>query len=393
MISHEEAIELIINSANQKNRIEKISIFDSLNRILAVDVSSDINMPPFDKSAMDGYACRFEDKNQPLTVLEVIPAGAIPSKKINKNECSKIMTGAIIPDGADYVIKVEDTRELSSNVIQSNVSSPARNICYIGEDIKINTLLIKAGTKIKPQHIAVLASAGKFEIEVISKTTVGIISTGNELVEPNENLTRGKIRNSNAYQLYAQSANANAIPSYYGIALDEEKSLTQIISKAASENQIIILSGGVSMGDFDFVPKVLTDLNFEILFKSIAVQPGKPTVFARNNNSFCFGLPGNPVSSFIQFELLVAPLIKLLQGEKVDNLMVNGKLSTPYQRKNSSRKAWIPVVYNTEKQVLQIQYNGSAHINAFVEANAIMEIPIGTLAINKGEQVNVRLLS
>ncbi|MEI6348026.1 MAG: gephyrin-like molybdotransferase Glp [Bacteroidota bacterium] len=393
MISHEEAIELIINSANQKNRIEKISIFDSLNRILAIDVSSDINMPPFDKSAMDGYACRFEDKNQPLTVLEVIPAGAIPTKKINKNECSKIMTGAIIPDGADYVIKVEDTRELSSNVIQSNVSSPARNICYIGEDIKINTLLLKAGTKLKPQHIAVLASAGKFEIEVIAKTTVGIISTGNELVEPNENLTRGKIRNSNAYQLYAQSANANAIPSYYGIALDEEKSLSQIISKAASENQIIILSGGVSMGDFDFVPKVLTDLNFEILFKSIAVQPGKPTVFAHNNNSFCFGLPGNPVSSFIQFELLVAPLIKLLQGEKVDNLMVNGKLSTPYQRKNSSRKAWIPVVYDTEKQVLQIQYNGSAHINAFVEANAIMEIPIGTLAINKGEQVNVRLLS
>jgi molybdopterin molybdotransferase len=393
MISHEQAIELIINSANQKNRIEKISIFDSLNRILAVDVSSDINMPPFDKSAMDGYACRFEDKNQPLTVLEVIPAGAIPSKKINKNECSKIMTGAIIPDGADYVIKVEDTRELSSNVIQSNVSSPARNICYIGEDIKMNTLLLKAGTKLRPQHIAVLASAGKFEIEVISKTTVGIISTGNELVEPNENLTRGKIRNSNAYQLYAQSANANAIPSYYGIALDEEKSLSQIISKAASENQIIILSGGVSMGDFDFVPKVLTDLNFEILFKSIAVQPGKPTVFARNNNSFCFGLPGNPVSSFIQFELLVAPLIKLLHGEKVDNLMVNGKLSAPYQRKNSSRKAWIPVVYNTEKQVLQIQYNGSAHINAFVEANAIMEIPIGTLAINKGEQVNVRLLS
>jgi molybdopterin molybdotransferase len=392
MITHEEAFEIVINSIQHKNKIEKVTIFNCLHRILACDIESDINMPPFDKSAMDGYACRFEDRKEPLTVIEVIPAGKLPTRKIERGLCSKIMTGAMLPEGADFVIKVEDIKEIDQNSLICTEFNNARNICFLGEDIKQNTILLKKGTKINPQHLAVLATAGKMEVDVYAKTTIGIISTGDELTEPNLPLNKGKIRNSNSYQLYGQALKQGATPSYYGIALDTKESLQTIILEATSENQIVILTGGVSMGDFDYVPQALKELEFNILFKSIAVQPGKPTLFGKNRDSFCFGLPGNPVSSFIQFELLVSPLIQLLQGENIEPYNTTGVLKENYSRKNTSRKAWIPVYLNTEMEISQISYHGSAHINAFTEANAIMEIPIGVSEINKGGKAHVRRL-
>lgn len=393
MKTFEEAYSLVVNSTNIQNDPELISIFESLNRVLAFHVTSDIPMPPFDKSAMDGYACRFEDRDKPLQVIEVIAAGDIPKKTIHKGMCAKIMTGAMMPKGADGVVKIEDTSPIDSHTIICNTISNAKNICLLGEDIQINTVLIEKGTQIKPQHIAVLAAVGLMEVSVYKKTTVGIISTGNELLEPTQLLSPGKIRNSNGYQLYSQALNQYAKPTYYGIASDDRESLLELISRATSENQITILSGGVSMGDFDLVPQVISELGFKTHFHSIAVQPGKPTLFAQKNDQFCFGLPGNPVSSFIQFELLVAPLIRKCQGCLPQDRNSKATLSEDYMRKNTSRKSWVPINIDETFHASIISYHGSAHINAFVNANAIMEIPIGTSEIKKGEFVNVRYIS
>ena len=392
MIPQEEAQSIIQSSVFQLNTNEIVSIFNCLERVLFHDIISDINMPPFNKSAMDGYACKLSDIHEPMQVLEIIAAGSLPTMTIEKGKCSKIMTGAMIPLGADCVIKVEDTIELNQNTIQFTKNTTSTNICFEGEDFKQNTLLIEKGTLLKPQHIPVLATAGYSEVSVYAKTKVAIISTGDELVEPSEKPSLGKIRNSNAYQLYAQCVNAGAAPKYYGIALDNENSLNEIISKAHSECQITILTGGVSMGDFDFVPKILVEQGFDIKFKSIAVQPGRPTLFGVNIDKFCFGLPGNPVSSFVQFELMVKPLIKKLQGEKIDysENMVN--FNGNYKRINCDRKAWIPVFVDNEQNARIINYNGSAHINAYTQANAMMEIKIGVTEIENGEKINVRFI-
>jgi len=392
MIPQEEAQSIIQSSVFQLNTNEIVSIFNCLERVLFHDIISDINMPPFNKSAMDGYACKLSDIHEPMQVLEIIAAGSLPTMTIEKGKCSKIMTGAMIPLGADCVIKVEDTIELNQNTIQFTKNTTSTNICFEGEDFKQNTLLIEKGTLLKPQNIPVLATAGYSEVSVFAKTKVAIISTGDELVEPSEKPSLGKIRNSNAYQLYAQCVNAGAAPKYYGIALDNENSLNEIISKAHSECQITILTGGVSMGDFDFVPKILVEQGFDIKFKSIAVQPGRPTLFGVNIDKFCFGLPGNPVSSFVQFELMVKPLIKKLQGEKIDysENMVN--FNGNYKRINCDRKAWIPVFVDNEQNARIINYNGSAHINAYTQANAMMEIKIGVTEIENGEKINVRFI-
>lgn len=393
MITFEEAYALVINSIAKQNQTEKVLLINALHRVLATDVKSDIPMPPFNKSAMDGYACRFADRHEAMHVVEVIAAGNVSSVVLKPGECAKIMTGAMIPSGADGVIKIEDTEEIAPDLVICKTTSEQKNICFIGEDIQPQTVLISEGTLIQPQHIAVLAAVGIMEVNVFCKTTVGIISTGNELVEPDQRLSEGKIRNSNGYQLFTQVLNHGAQPQYYGIALDDRESVRNLIKKATQENQITLLSGGVSMGDFDLVPEVLTELGFKTHFQSIAVQPGKPTLFTQKGEALCFGLPGNPVSSFIQFELLVSPLIHLLQGEHVRFYEFKGELMADFHRKNVSRKAWIPVLLNEDMQISLVDYHGSAHINAFVEANAVMEVPIGVSQINKGEKVNVRRIS
>jgi len=291
MIIFEEAYKLVINSA-VKVENEYVDLNNSLNRILAEDVISDINSPPFDKSAMDGYACRKEDMHNELQVIEVIPAGQVPEKPIEKNLCSKIMTGAMVPDGADCVLMVEYTEDISKNKIKFIKESTKNNIAYAAEDVKQGDIVLKKGTKIKAQHIAVMATTGYIKPLVAKKVRVGIISTGNEIVEPNIKPGLSQIRNSNAYQLIAQVEQAGAIPDYIGIAKDDEESSYKLIVDAFSRNQLVLLTGGVSMGDFDFIPDILDDLNIDIKFKTIAIQPGKPTVFGIKGNQFVFGFPG-----------------------------------------------------------------------------------------------------
>lgn len=368
---------------------EHVKLNDAPGRVLASDVFSDMDMPPFNKSAVDGYACRNDDLSGDLEVMEIIPAGKSPEKTISPGLCAKVMTGGVVPEGADTVIMVEDVEELGDNKIRFVKAKTNTNICYTGEDIHKNDKVLEKGTLIRPQEIAVLASVGMAEPMVYKKPVVGIISTGDELVEPDQNPEISQIRNSNSAQLMAQVKTCNAIPEYFGIAKDTEKSTREIITRALEISDVVLLTGGVSMGDFDYVPKVLNELGIEIHFKSIAVQPGRPTVFGTREGKYLFGLPGNPVSSFVQFELLVKPLIFQMMGNNFKSLTFGLPMGETYTRRKAKRKSFLPVAIKNGK-VWPVSYHGSAHIHSYIFADGIVAVEIGNTTLEKGTMVNVR---
>lgn len=389
MILFEEALKIVLKAAHKLDT-EQVDLLGSLNRVLAQDVMSDIEMPPFDKSAVDGYACKKEDIHEELEVLEIIPAGKMPQKVVGEKQCSKIMTGAPMPDGADTIIMVEDVEETGENRIRYIKDKVKDNVCYRGEDIQLNDKVLSKGTLIKPKHIPVLATAGCAKPQVYRQVKVAVISTGDELVEPDIKPKPSQIRNSNAYQLLAQIEELGAIPQYIGIALDTEESTREMINKAFDGNDVILLSGGVSMGDFDHVPKILNELSVKLDFTSIAVQPGRPTVFGTKENQYIFGLPGNPVSSFVQFELLVKPLVYSLSGNSFKPDRIRLKMGQDYQRRRSTRLSWLPMKINGQGEIIPMDYHGSAHINSLSDADGLIAVPIGKTELKKGEFVDVR---
>ena len=388
LLEYDVALNIMLESAKNLGT-EKVCFTKSLNRVLAENIYSDINMPPFDKSAMDGYACRQEDLENELDVLEIIGAGYEPTKVIRKNQCSKIMTGAKVPKGADTVIVIEAVQELDNNKIKYRLKNSKSNICYLSEDVKVGDQLINIGTKIEAKHIAVLASVGKTEVEVYKNPKIAIISTGDELVEPNRKPGSSQIRNSNGYQLLAQVQELGIEAKYIGIAKDNIDDTTSLIVEALSFADLIIVSGAVSVGDFDFVPTVLTDKGFDFLFHGVATKPGKRTLFGINEKQWAIGVPGNPVSSFIQFEMLIKPFINKLIGyhQTFDDLKL--ELDFDFKRKNSKRLSFEPVIIS-ENKIKKAKYNGSANITALVDSNAVMLVPKGVNEIKKGETVYVR---
>jgi molybdopterin molybdotransferase len=389
MITFEKAYEIVVNSAFSSGT-ETIPLTESYNRVLAGKVVSDIDMPPFTKSSVDGYACRLQDLESDLEVLETIPAGKAPSMRLGMNQCSKIMTGAAVPEGADCVIMIEDTATLPTGRIRFTGSFKKENIAFRGEDVKAGDTVLNPGIMISPQVIAVMAASGHTSVKVSRMPGIGVISSGSELVEPGEVPGISQIRNSNSYQLMAQVERAGAVGKYYGIAIDDENITYEIISRAISENDIVLITGGVSMGDFDFVPAVLEKAGVKILFTRVAVQPGKPTTFGVHKKANVFGLPGNPVSTFLQFELLVRPLICKMTGFDWKPIEIDLPLKARFSRKYADRMALIPVTITEDRQVLPVEFHGSAHISAMSGSSGIISLPVGIKSIEKGDIVSVR---
>jgi len=389
MILFEEALKLVLHNAKIID-IESVKLVDSLNRVLAHDIISDIDMPPFNKSAVDGYACKISDIKNILEVVEIIPAGCVPKKAINENQCSKIMTGAIVPEGTDCIIMVEHVVNIDDNKIKFNKENTGVNIAYKAEDIVKGSVLLTNGTLIKPQQIAIMASVGYSKVKVYKQPKIGVLVTGTELVEPEQIPNECQIRNSNAWQLISQIKRVNAIPVYYGIIEDTEEKLDLAIKKAIAENDVVILTGGVSMGDFDFVPKILKQNNVNLLFEKIKIQPGKPTVFGVHDNAYVFGLPGNPVSSFVVFEFLVKPFLQKLMGINENNLNLLLPLGVDFKRKKAERLMWVPSKINEKGEVIPVEYHGTAHVISICEADVIFPINIDIFEMKKGDLVYVR---
>ncbi len=392
MITFEEALQIVLNEAFSVG-VEKVGMIGSLNRVLAEDIVSDVHMPPFNKSAMDGFACRREDLWKELEIIETVAAGELPQRAVGPGQCTRIMTGARVPEGADCVIKVEETETLPNGKIVFMAEKSKDNIAFEGEDVKIGDVVIEKGTRIRPQHIAIMASVGQTNPLVSKKPVVGIISTGNEIVEPDTRPGPSQIRNSNGYQLLAQVLRQGSAPEYLGIARDDEEATFQVLKKALHKFDVILLSGGVSMGDFDFIPKVFERLKLDLKFKTIAMQPGKPTVLAiSEDNKIVFGLPGNPVSSYNTFELFVRPLLNKMMGENVPYKRSRFRMGTGYTRKRAARISWIPVKISEDGWVFPLEYHGSAHISSLTEADAFAAVPIGVLALKKGDHVDIRYI-
>ncbi len=390
MINFNKAFE-ISQSLCLEPETEIVNFIKSRGSVLAEDVFSDISMPPFDKSAMDGYACRYDDLQNELEVLEVIPAGSTPQFKIGKNQCSKIMTGAMVPEGADTVIIVEQVEVLDANHVRFTQEKSSSNICYLGEDVKKGDKVMSRGEFLTSRHIPVLASVGKTEVKVYKKPKIGILVTGDELKEPDEPLGLAEIRNSNAYTLISLLEEIQIEPFYYGILRDKVEVAQQKFQNALDECDILILTGAVSMGDFDFVPQMLKENGFQIHFHGIKVKPGKRLIFGTKKNKAVFGLPGNPVSTFAQFLFLVKPyIIKSMQGEakvKFHRFI----LENDFKRRIAEKTEFVPVALNHKSKVILKDYHGSAHFNVLSSSDGFMMIPEGVGEINSGEPVQVYL--
>ena len=389
MISFGRALEIVMDNAGSTGT-EFVSWADSMDRVLAEDIAADTDLPPFDRSSVDGFACRKSDLGKVLEVIETIPAGKWPSLSITEGKCSRIMTGAPVPDGADCIIMVEDTEIAGPEKIKFRGKFHKENIAYRGEDVREGDIVLKAGRLIKPQDIAVMASVGHVSVAVGKMPRVAVLSSGSELTEPYERPAKQGIRNSNSSQLLAQVARTGAKGRYYGIAVDDEKLTLDLVVEAMSANEIVIITGGVSMGDFDFVPSVLGKAGVKILFDRVAVQPGKPTTFGVHDRGVVFGLPGNPVSSFIQFEMLVRPFIYKMMGHDWNPYEIRLPIKTKFERKNAGRMALIPVSFTSDNSVVPVEYHGSAHISALTDACGIIKLGVGQTVIEEGEIVNVR---
>ncbi|HNX85159.1 MAG TPA: molybdopterin molybdotransferase MoeA [Bacteroidales bacterium] len=389
MITFEEAFRIVTESSFRLGR-EVVSLSEAAGRALTLPVRSDMDMPPWNKSAVDGYACRHTDLGHELTVLETVAAGVMPQKEVVPGTCSRIMTGAAVPAGADYVFMLEDSEELSDGRVKFTGRAGNDNIAKAGEDIMKDQTVLRSGHYIKPQDVAVLASVGAMEVTVSCRPRIGVISTGDELVEPDIVPAGAQIRNSNASQLMAQIARAGARGKYYGIARDDVESITSLLKKALEENDVVLISGGVSFGDFDLVPRVMRSLGLTIHFDQVAMQPGKPLTFCTGDKKAVFGLPGNPVSVFVQFEVMVRAFLDRMAGVSEQAPVLQMPLAADYSRKKAERMSWIPCTITAAGEALPVEYHGSAHISALTGAWGVIIIPRGQSWIQKGEMVSVR---
>ncbi|HOX24262.1 MAG TPA: molybdopterin molybdotransferase MoeA [Candidatus Krumholzibacteria bacterium] len=392
MITFEQATAIVLGSARYLGD-ERVPLSACLGRVLAADARADLDLPPFDKSAMDGFACRRADLPGPLVVVATVAAGATPTAALAPRQCARIMTGAPIPRGADCVVKFEDAEVLPDGTVRSGVAARSDNICRQGEDARRGGTVLPRGTRIGPQHVAVLATVGCAQVPVARRPRVAILATGDELVPVDARPAPGQIRNSNGPQLEAQALAAGVLPAVYGPVRDDREDLTRALRQAAAEHDVVLLSGGVSEGDFDLVPQAMQDVGLVIRFDRVAVKPGRPTTFAVGPDVWCFGLPGNPVSTFLQFEFLVKPLLRRLMGCDREPPVVTARLAGPVSRRHADRESWLPVMLTDAGDAQPLEYHGSGHINALWRADGIIAVPAGTKSLAKGALVRVRPLS
>ncbi|MCU0664995.1 MAG: molybdopterin molybdotransferase MoeA, partial [Myxococcota bacterium] len=372
---------------------KRVSLAESLGRVLAADVLADTDFPPFDKSCMDGFAARREDLTGPLRQVECIAAGQLPTHEVGPFECSRIMTGAMLPKGADVVFMVEHSALAPEGTVRFTHDQTADNIARRGEDLKQGEVVVRAGTLLRPRHIAALASVGAAKPHVHRRPVIGVLATGDELVAAHERPGPGQIRNSNSPQLMAQAAEAGCPATYLGVVSDDFETTKRAVGESLERCDVLLLSGGVSMGDFDHVPNALEACGVRILFDQVAVKPGKPTTFGMLGQKAVFGLPGNPVSTFVMFELLVRPHLMARMGlSGWRPVTMSAQLAQPIVTRKADREQWLPVAVDEHKQAVPLRFHGSGHFASLVGMSGLVCLPLGVLGYAAGHMVNVRLV-
>lgn len=393
MIPFDRALEIVL-AQKLKLDTETVPLATASGRFLAEEVVSPIDAPPFDKAAMDGYAVQADDIRDEYLLRATIAAGDTPVPGVlHPGEADKIMTGGPLPEGAGQVIRVEFT-EPTDGGFRIITPEPYENIIFQGENIRTGDRLM-GPCRLGPKEIGSLAASGFAEIPVRRRLKIGIITTGDELRPPGTGLGPGEIYDSNGPQLTAQIENAGAEAVSYGVVPDDRKAHSAAVRRGLAECDILLLSGGVSKGDFDYVPETLETAGVEELFHGVKVKPGRPTLFGRNSDTLVFGLPGNPVSVFIQFEALVRPAIHRLNGAPSPTMAFRGRLTAAVKRRDVDRAEFLPAAleYHPDgPRVRPIRYGGSSHLNALAEADALIFVPAGTGRLEEGGNVDARLL-
>ncbi|PIU28447.1 MAG: hypothetical protein COT09_04865 [Candidatus Hydromicrobium americanum] len=399
MLSVKEAQNKVLECSIRIKAV-KVPLLDSLSLILAEDVISKDDIPVYNNSAMDGYAVRTEDvkgadRSYPVRLIllaEDIPAGKVPTVKVNPGYCIPIMTGSPIPENCNAVVMKEDTEKDGESILVFKECAEGENIRYRGEDIKNGDKVLRKGKKIFPADIGVMASLGESEVLVYHPPVVGIISTGDELLEIDKELDIGKVRDSNSYSLSAQLKEIGIEYIRYGIAKDEKKILEKKILEALSECDILLLSGGVSVGDYDFVKEILIGIGAELIFWRVNQKPGKPLVFLKYKDGFIFGLPGNPVSVMVCFEMYVRPLIKKIIGD--DNLFRPSVRARAYHDFKNKRGRTNFVRVMLEKKDNEYFFKstgmqGSGILTSMAKADGIAVFPEDAGDIKKDSEIEV----
>ena len=404
MLTVTEARERIL-SHFKATITETIPLVDAGNRILGAEIRADGDYPPFDNSAVDGFALRAEDTSASFLTLNVvadIPAGSAPTVFLKSGQAARIMTGAQLPDGADCVIPVEETDFNNRHagtpapkiITFSKQMKVGDNIRSRGMDMRSGDIVLKQGRTLKPQDLGLLATLGFANVPVHKKARVALLSSGDELLEIGAPLEAGKIRDSNSYALAASIASAGAEVIRLGVAKDTRESVTSLLDKATKENADLILSSaGVSVGAFDFIKEVI-ETNGNMDFWKVNMRPGKPLAFGVYRGIPFIGLPGNPVSAFVGFEVFVRPTLERLNG-RMDGGRLQVKVRTAEEIESDGRESYLRAkiqVKNGIRSASLTGHQGSGNLLSLVQADALLIIPAGVKCVPAGSEVDAILL-
>jgi molybdopterin molybdotransferase len=369
----------------------------ALGHVLAEDVASDLDVPPHDKAMMDGYAVRSADLSEGRAVLQVIEeitAGQTPRQTVGTGQAARIMTGAPLPAGADAVVMVERTRMRDDGRVEIEDRPPksGQNVLPRGREMRAGELVLTAGTVLRPQEFGLLATLGRTAVQIIPAPRVAILTTGDEVVEANQKPGPGQIRNSNGPMLSAQTVRAGGLPHYLGIARDRLDSLRPLIA-AGLHHHVLLLSGGVSAGKLDLVPGVLQEAGVQAHFHKVEMKPGKPIFFGTTaRGTLVFGLPGNPVSSFVCFELFVRPALRRLLGHAdAGPMTVSATLAEDFDYR-TDRPTYHPArleVTSAGWRVRPVPWFGSPDLRGLARADALMVLPAGDHRHPAGQPLDV----
>ena len=400
-VSLEQARQRVLDEAARlaSPSSEVAPLAEACGRILAEGVRADRNAPPFPRAMRDGYAVRAADvaPGATLPCIGLIRAGQASDLRLRQGVCIEIMTGAAVPPGADAVLMVEFTRREGDTVRFERGIEAGRNIAPIGSDNVAGSCVLPAGRRIDYAGVSLLASVGCTAPRVFARPRVAILSTGDELVEAETTPAAVQIRNSNAHALAAQVIRAGGAPLRLPIARDEETHLGSLIDRALDEADLLLLSGGVSMGKFDLVEAVLAARGAEFFFDAVRIRPGRPAVFGRVRNRYFFGLPGNPLSTMITFELFARPLIERLAGAGLESLsqpLFQAQLGFAWTGKSLPLTVFLPVALQgnlSAARVLALPYHGSADLAAMAAADGFLVIPPETASLPQDSMVSVLL--
>ena len=365
---------------------ETVPVRQAVGRTVAADQQSRVDLPPFDKSAMDGYAVMADDQRDTYRVLEFVAAGEIPTQPLTPGSAIKVMTGAPVPVGAGKVVMVEYTAE-ADGIVQVRSHSKADNICPKGEDVRIGDVVLAAGTVPGPLEIANLVSCGVTEVPVTRRLRASIISTGDEIVETPEQLTPGKIINTNAPML-------GELCRKYGLEVaaevtvpDDTAATVSALRTALEGSDIVIATGGVSVGDLDFVSGALGEVGLTPGFTRVAVKPGKPATFASAPGKAVFGLPGNPVSACVMFHLFVLRAAALMTGRRPPTRRVATTMGEAFARRKAERLELVACRLTPAGTPVPVVFHGPAHLHALAELDGFILVPPGVSELPAGAAV------